>query len=48
MRTAVDTPLGTKILAAGCWLALLLFMMPRGGTLAALYPRIERGLAAVG
>lgn len=32
----------------GLWLALMLFMVARGVTLGALYPRIERGLAAGG
>ncbi len=32
----------------GLWLALMLFMVVRGVTLGALYPRIERGLAAGG
>jgi hypothetical protein len=46
MRTAVDTPLGHKVFVVGGWLALLPFMVARGGTLGALCPRIERRLAA--
>ena len=48
MQLTVETLLDYKILAVGCWLAPMLFMVLRGVTLGALYPRIERRLAAVG
>lgn len=48
MRTAVDTPLGYKVLEVGRCLAPMPILAARGGTLAALCPPIERRPAAVG